>query len=377
MTRMKPKKFLFVIDNLGSGGAQRQMVNLAVGLHRCQHQVEFFCYSPGDLLAKPLHQAGIPVHTCFKRGRFSFDSIFALRRLILKEKYDLVLSFLTTPNFYNIAANLLLGRKHPPVVVSERFCDLPGGVSKMDRFVRFFYRFANHITVNSHHQRIGLEKQSPILKGHTSTIYNGYDLSVFVPAKNEIANAPLRILTIASVSPYKNGICLVEALRILRDSYGISLQADWIGVRVMFGERLAYLNEMDQKIKAYGLEQQWHWLGERSDIVDQYHQHDVLVHPSFGEGLPNVVCEALSCARPVIISNVLDHARLVQDGESGFLFDHQNPADLAEKLFRFHNLSVEERMQMGQCGRKFAEENLSLDRFVAEYERLFQQLLKA
>ena len=40
-------KLLFVIDNLSTGGAQRQMVNLGVGLHQLGHQIDFFCYAPG------------------------------------------------------------------------------------------------------------------------------------------------------------------------------------------------------------------------------------------------------------------------------------------------------------------------------------------
>jgi glycosyltransferase involved in cell wall biosynthesis len=143
----------------------------------------------------------------------------------------------------------------------------------------------------------------------------------------------------------------------------------------MKGDRLMYLNEMKQAIERYGLGEQWQWLNQRSDIVNQLHHHDVLVHPSFGEGLPNVVCEALACARPVIVSDTLDHNRLVSNGESGYLFDYQDPSDLAEKIKMFIRLTPDERRKMGQCGREFAEEHLSLERFVDEYERLFLGLL--
>jgi glycosyltransferase involved in cell wall biosynthesis len=183
------------------------------------------------------------------------------------------------------------------------------------------------------------------------------------------------MLTIASVSPYKNGLCLVEALGILRQQYNLSPCVTWIGQRVMSGERLEYLMMMELRIAEYGLEQQWQWLDQRSDIVCQLHQHDVLVHPSYGEGLPNVVCEALACARPVIVSDTLDHPRLVQHNISGYLFNCRDPSDLAQKIVMFDNLSTEERTQMGQHGRAFAEERLSLDRFVDEYERLFQAVL--
>lgn len=365
-----------MIDNLSTGGAQRQMTNLALGLTQRGYQVEIFCYAPGDLLAQPLYEAGIQVHWYSKRGRFSPGVILAIRDLINQGHVNLVLSFLPTPNFYAVLAGRLLNRHHVPVIVSERFCDLPNGISRVERFSRQIYRLATHMITNSHHQRINLVNKYPWLQNRISTIYNGYDLNYFTPVVDEPNNSPLQILTIASVSPYKNGLCIVEALNLLKQCDIPLPHVDWIGELVMYGDRLRYLNEMKKAITGYGLEEQWQWLNQRSDIVHQLHQHDVLVHPSYGEGLPNVVCEALACARPVIVSNTLDHPKLVQDGQSGYLFDWKTPNDLAEKILRFSNLNLEQRMEMGRSGRLFAEQNLSIKCYVDEYESLFLNIMK-
>jgi glycosyltransferase involved in cell wall biosynthesis len=371
---MNRPKILFVIDNLSTGGAQRQMVNLATGLKGRKYQVAFFCYAPGDLLAQPLRQAGIPVHWKFKSRRYSPGVALALRRLIRRERFDLVVSFLSTPNFYALIAGQLITRQRVPVVVSERFCDLPQGVPLMERLVRQFYRFAAHVVVNSHHQRENFLGKYPYLHGRLSTIYNGYDLRLFSPGNSAQHNEEFRILTISSVSPYKNGLCMVEALRRLRDHHGNSIRVSWVGQRFRKGENGTYLNRMEEAIQRYNLKAQWHWLDQRIDIVDLLHNHGVLVHPSYGEGLPNVVCEAMACARPVIVSQTLDHARLVENGKNGFLFDWQDPSDLAAKIHKMAKLSSKERQEMGQWGRRFAEVNLSLDRYIDDYRRLFQSL---
>lgn len=376
---MKPLKILLVIDNLGTGGAQRQIVNLALGLKRHRHYVEVFCYSQGDLLASPLVENDIPIHWQLKRSRYSIGVILNLARLLRDGGFDLAISFLATPNFYLIAANMLNGRRIP-VVVSERFTDLPDGVPFTERFARAFYRFADHVVANSHHQRENLAAKYPHLKNKLSTIYNGYDLDVFkpgqAPSNGQTDGGALKLLTIASVSRYKNGLCLVEAMKILKEKYALQPQLDWIGHRANGGDYLPYQEEMYHQIDANQLGEQWHWLDQRTDIVDQLRAHDVLVHPSYGEGLPNVVCEALSCGRPVIVSDVLDHARLVQDGESGFLFDLPDPADLAEKIHQFSQLTPDERCEMGNYGRAFAERNLSLNHFIDCYENLFVDLLQ-
>jgi glycosyltransferase involved in cell wall biosynthesis len=373
--KLRSKKLLFVIDSLSTGGAQRQMINLAIGLKRRKYQVELFCYAPGDMLAQPLYDLGILVQWYFKNSRFSPGVILALSRLMKKRKYDLVLSFLSTPNFYAIVASQMSSFRRVPVVVSERFCDLPQGVTLIERIVRQFYKFADHIVVNSQHQRNNIARKYPQLKSRLSTIYNGYDLKIFLPSPCGPNNNQLKILTIASVSPYKNGLCLVEALNILRQKYNVSASVTWVGQRFKGGDSLRYLNEMEHKLRANGLVNNWHWLDQRTDIVEQLHKHDVLVHPSYGEGLPNVVCEALACARPVIVSDILDHAKLVEHGESGYLFDWQEPSDLAEKIKMFIGLSPEERKIMGQNGRRYAESHLSIERLVYDYERLLLSII--
>ena len=368
-------KFLFVIDNLSTGGAQRQLVNLAIGLKRRNYVVEVFCYSSGDFLAQPLHEINVPIHWYIKGGRFSPGVVMFLRKLIDTRHYNLLLSFLTTPNFYSILAGKIFGTQHLPVLVSERSSDYPGWVSKTEKIVRRLYRLSDHVIVNSNHQRVNLSSLFPSYSKRITTIYNGYDLNLFTPSQKEPDNHRLKILVVASVSPYKNGLCLIEALRILKNKFALFPRVDWIGQRVMVGNRLTSLREMEQALNLYGLENQWRWWDQRIDIINQLYQHDVLVHPSFVEGLPNVVCEALACGRPVIVSNTLDHPYLVQEGQSGYLFDWQNPSDLAEKIRLFGELSSDERANLGRNGRRFAELHLSMDRYIDEFEKLFLDVI--
>jgi glycosyltransferase involved in cell wall biosynthesis len=91
--------------------------------------------------------------------------------------------------------------------------------------------------------------------------------------------------------------------------------------------------------------------------------------------LPNVVCEALAAGRPVLVSNTLDHPRLVQDGRSGYLFDWRQPETLAEAIAKLSRLDTHELEAMGQAARTFAAANLSLVGFTDAYEGLFHRLL--
>jgi GalNAc-alpha-(1->4)-GalNAc-alpha-(1->3)-diNAcBac-PP-undecaprenol alpha-1,4-N-acetyl-D-galactosaminyltransferase len=365
-------KVLCVIDNLNTGGAQRQIINLAIGLHQRGHSVSMFCYAPGTLLAHYLEREGIHVHVKLKKSRFSLDVIQGLRRYIDRGKYQAVVSFLNTPNFYAVLSSCL-SRTRPATIVSERFCDIPGNPNSVELAVRQLYRFSHKIVVNSHHQRMNFLRRYPWMEKRVVTIYNGYNLQEFVPPLYEPENGQVNILVIANVSRRKNGLCLVRALDVLRQQYGLVPRVSWVGHRVS-GSR--YLLAMEDEIKRFGLSKQWQWLDQRTDIVTLLHQHDILVHPSHSEGLPNVVCEAMACGRPVIVSNILDHPHLVRDGVNGFLFDWRDPEDLAQKLKAFYDLSGSERHRMGKMGRDFAENNLSLERYVSDFEKILSEVVK-
>jgi glycosyltransferase involved in cell wall biosynthesis len=367
-------KVLCVIDNLSTGGAQRQIINLAVGLHQRGHAVSMFCYAAGSLLAPYLEREGIHVHVQLKKSRFSSDIIQGLRRYIDQGKYQAIVSFLNTPNFYAILASCF-SRTRPAVIVSERFCDMPGNPNSIELAVRQLYRLSSKVVVNSHHQRMNFLHRYPWMEKRVVTIYNGYDLREFVPPSYEPENTQFNVLVIAGVARYKNGLCLVRALDILGKAHNLRPRVSWAGKRVTSGDSGNYLSAMEDEIKRLGLSHQWQWMDQRTDIAALLRQHDVLVHPSYGEGLPNVVCEAMACGRPVIVSNTLDHPYLVKDGVNGFLFDWQDPSDLALKLKRFFELSGSERHRMGGMGRDFAEKNLSLERYVNDFEQILSHVV--
>jgi len=105
-------------------------------------------------------------------------------------------------------------------------------------------------------------------------------------------------------------------------------------------------------------------------------RHDALIHPSFYEGLPNVVCEALATGIPVLASAVCDHPLLVAEGERGFLFDPESPQSIAAAITRFTALSVADRRRFSRNAREYAEANLGVEKMVGAYESLFMQLLR-
>ncbi|MEP3224690.1 MAG: glycosyltransferase family 4 protein [Parasphingorhabdus sp.] len=95
-------------------------------------------------------------------------------------------------------------------------------------------------------------------------------------------------------------------------------------------------NLIEAECRNLGIEPWVHLLGRRSETetLAAISQSDLLVLPSFMEGLPVVLMEAMALNVPVISSRIAGVPELIEDGESGLLFDPANWSELEEKLVR-------------------------------------------
>ena len=369
-----------MIDHLGPAGAQQQMVTLARGLKEREHTVELFLYYPEiDVSKERLREAGIAVHESPKATRFDLGPPKALRELIRSASFDVSISFLTTPNIYNVLAGLSQDTK---TVVSERSAVPDSGLSATMRMRYNAYRLADHIVINSRHQHERLCSEFPWMTDMSTAIPNGVDLERFSPlpagesgidGDARADSAPL-FLAVGSVHRGKNFLGLIEALKLYRERYDEIPTVDWAGREPSEqSDRDAY-EDAQNRIERYGLSANWNWLGARQDVPELLRLHDAVIHPSHFEGLPNAVCEALAAGKPVLASNVCDHPWLVADGERGFLFDPNEPESIAKAMRDFALLSSDRRSSMASNSRSFAEQALSVDVLVSAYERLIGSL---
>jgi GalNAc-alpha-(1->4)-GalNAc-alpha-(1->3)-diNAcBac-PP-undecaprenol alpha-1,4-N-acetyl-D-galactosaminyltransferase len=99
-----------------------------------------------------------------------------------------------------------------------------------------------------------------------------------------------------------------------------------------------------------------------------------LLHPSYGEGFPNVICEALACGTPVIASNVIDHPYIIEEGRNGYLFEPASVNELVNKVMLFAKLTWEKRMEMSRNCRESAVEKFSPQTMISRYYTLFKSI---
>lgn len=81
-----------------------------------------------------------------------------------------------------------------------------------------------------------------------------------------------------------------------------------------------------------------------------------VVHPTYyPEGMSNILLEACSSGRPIIVTNRSGCREVVDDRLNGYFVQEQDSADVIDKIDKFINLSWEEKKQMGLHGRKKVE----------------------
>lgn len=97
--------------------------------------------------------------------------------------------------------------------------------------------------------------------------------------------------------------------------------------------------------------------GSVSDMVEEvYLKTSCVVHPSYyAEGMSNVLLEAMACGRPIITTRRPGCGELVDDGYNGYVVKEKDSNDLIRKVNKFIMLSHDEKIAMGEKGRKKVE----------------------
>lgn len=117
------------------------------------------------------------------------------------------------------------------------------------------------------------------------------------------------------------------------------------------GDKDAYLLELARELK---LEDRVHLLGYRTDVADLYKAADLFAFPSFREGLPVSVMEAMAAGNAVVCSNIRGNADMIVDGEGGFLVEPSSAEQFAEAIAKIV-LDEELRERMKNINRQNVE----------------------
>lgn len=116
------------------------------------------------------------------------------------------------------------------------------------------------------------------------------------------------------------------------------------------------------------------YLGSMKDVRPFIAESHAIIHPSYHEGMSNVLLEAASIGRPVIATDIPGCKEAFDDNLSGISFEPRDVESLVKAIEAFLKMSSKEHDEMGKAGRKKMEKQFSrtivVDKYMEEIKKI-------
>lgn len=195
------------------------------------------------------------------------------------------------------------------------------------------------------------------------TVRCGVDRSIFHPPDHRGDPGRVTILTVAAMSRRKGHAVLLDALAELARG-GSELRALLVGD----GEERAALERQAVRLGIGDLVEFPGALGQDA-LPGLYREADVFCLPSYAEGVPVVLMEAMASGVPVVATRIMGVPELVEDESSGLLVPPGRADALAHALGRLVR-DGELRARLGRAGRERVADEFDLARSAAALDQL-------
>jgi glycosyltransferase involved in cell wall biosynthesis len=213
------------------------------------------------------------------------------------------------------------------------------------------------------------------LRERCVNLSDAVDIEFFTPEKARPAPITARSLVLlpARIEAGKGHCDLIEAARIL-----IARKFDLTIGLVGAVESESLHQELRRSVSAMGLGKQVLFLGEKTaeEIRDWYAMSNIVVLPSYAEGLGRVLLEAQAMEKPVVAYDCGGVREAVLPNETGFLLERGNVEALADKIGLLLE-NEEKRIHMGERGREFVSHRFSVSALIERHEAFYVSALPA
>jgi glycosyltransferase involved in cell wall biosynthesis len=365
--KREPIDVLYFIDNLDSGGTQRQLTLLLSNLDPSTVRATLCTYQPErDFFARRINPGSVRLVEIPKKGKMAPGFAIRLVRFIRRERFDLIHSFLRSSNFWGCLGGRLAGSTR--ILASERRANF--GETLIDAIVSpIVLRMAHHVATNSRVANERLVRAFGIPEEKTTVIYNGIPT---IDAEGEPPATGVILSMAATFAPNKNQRCVVEAFM---QAYAQLPQPAVLQLMGNEGDG-RMRRELEGLIRGRPCESAVRFLGRRSDVLGLFSRSHGVVLASFNEAFPNVLLESMLCGCPVLASNVCENPWIVGErGERGWLFDPHRPDELAAAMVELARMQPEARARIGTACRHWVRDNFSAEKMVSETVQLYRRLL--
>lgn len=350
-----PKRVILLTPSMSKGGAETQLLKLALFLKSEGEQVLIISLKPIDEFKEALEKSGLEVVFLNSWSGHFMSNLRLLYARVKGFKPDVLIAFMFIAIIF---ARLLKMRLKFKLISSIRISVLPA-----KWFVPFKMTMGldDAVVYNSAASKSNFESRNPRLK-QGMVIHNG----IFIPEEVSPAVEKGEVFKWICVGHFrwnKDYPTLFKAIALIKDrNFSVDIIGELGGVTWPY-----------QMIEELNIQERVNLIGFKPEASVFLKQSDAFVLSSFSEGMPNAVLEAMAHALPVLVSDIDGNKELLTAVNCGFLFEKQDEYDLAGKLLKVMNMTEAERTALGERGRQYIEAQFSEAVVMKQWKTLIEK----
>jgi glycosyltransferase involved in cell wall biosynthesis len=318
-------------------------------------------------------------------GKFTFSNLTSaiadcvrFTRAVMKHRPQL--SHIATAfglSFVKHSACVVVARLFRSKVLLHPHCGFSALYSDQPRWWQWYFRQVIRLTNGVITLSGEWNQLSQVVPG--CPIYflpNAIDLKVFKGIFQEQEarrknSTPLRVLYLGYLGRNKGTFDLIDSAKEITGKK-VPVVFDLFGDDLEIGDTILIKKNIDQ----FGLGQiiTVHPFADGEKKLDAFRDADVFVYPSYSEGMPMAVIEAMACGLPIIATKVGGLPDLVRDGFNGILVEVQNPDQLAN-AFQLLSSNSDLRTAMRRNSFQSAFEKYDMEMLVPKLVGIYNHVL--
>lgn len=322
------KKLLFVINNLGVGGAERQIVDDALAFSKKGYQVTFLTLRNEfeKSIIQEIQGAEIQIKKIVFKNIFDISAHRTFIHWLQQEQFAVIISHLWFANTIVRLAGIVV-RKQKIMCFEQNVYDnlKTWKMFLIDRILQYYcYKiFAVSSTVKDSLIRHGIQSQ------RIEVLHNSVDLDKYQKAeKMIISNVPADAFKFLFVGR----LIYQKAVDILLQAFAQVPK----GVLLIAGQG-SDRESLEQLAQKLGVADRVFFLGVISNIPNLMKSCDVFILPSRYEGLALVAVEAMATPLPIIISDFPATADIITHEQEGIIVPRENISELTNACIKLLN----------------------------------------
>lgn len=330
-------KVLHIINNLGSGGAEKLIADTLPLMNKFINlEVELLILtSNNNVFEEKLLANNIKIHKLDVKNIYNPFNIFKIKSVIQELSLDLIHIHLFPVIYWATIANFLNFKTETPLVLTEHNTHNRRRNHKFFKFIdKFIYNQIDKIISISEDTQSNLKKWLDSDKDDFKfeIVNNGIDTEKFQNAKPYKKNELIKeyntdnvlVTMVGRFSEQKDQKTLIKAINNLPYNFHLLL----VG-------RGTLKSDFEKLVEDLDLNNRVHFLGFRKDIERILKTSDIIVLSSNWEGFGLAAVEGMAAKKPLIASDVSGLKEIVED--AGLLFEAGNESKLVNLIKKLSN----------------------------------------